>query len=172
MARVSPKGIAITAAIVAGVIAASVLLWSLPEPDFNAPVPVQNVTASNVNRFMISDVFGSIYSRHQNLSIQVDFDYDRWKRGDIDSSRMMQSIVSAKSATAEMSGALEAARPPQEWQSSFGHYAGALGSYSSYLDELERLVSSGDRNPNETTLDSHRQDSNNHVELATQAVPI
>lgn len=168
----SAKGIAITAAIIVGVIGASMLVWFGPQGEPNAANFGRDVTADNVNSFRSDEAFGSIYTRHQNLDAEVGFEYDKWKAGDVDSSRMLRTVADAKADVAEMGGAFNAATPPEEWQTSFGHYSEALVSYSSYLDEMERIVSTGDRNPDEATLQERWQDSEDHVQLATSAIPV
>ena len=168
----SAKGIAITAAIIAGVVGASMFVWFGPQPGSNGTNPGREVTADNINSFRSDEAFGSIYSRHQSVASDVSFDYERWKRGDIDSTRMLATISNAKSASSEMRGAFEAASPPETWQASFDHYSAALGGFSGYLNEMERLVRAGDRNPDETTLNEHLQNSENHLELALQSIPV
>jgi hypothetical protein len=168
----SAKGVAITAVIVAGVVGASLLVWFGPQGQPGGTSFGQDVTADNIDSFRSDEAFGSIYTRHQTLADDVDFNYDRWKRDDIDSSRMLRAISGAKAESAEMRGAFEAATPPQEWQSSFGHYAEALRSFSSYLDEMERIVRAGEKNPDETALQGYRQESERHIDLATEAIPV
>lgn len=160
------------AAIIIGVVVASMLLWFGPQGEPNVTNIGQNVTADNINRFRSDEALGSIYSRHQNLVAEVDFDYDRWKRGDVDSSRMLGTISDAKTETAEMREAFDAAEPPEQWQASFDYYAEALGSFSSYLDEMERIVRAGDKNPDETTLGEYRQNSDEQLQLALDAIPV
>jgi hypothetical protein len=167
----SAKGIAITAAIIVGVVGASMLVWFGPQGDDN-PGAGQVVTASNINSFRSDEAFWSIYSRHQTLADDVNFNYGRWKGGDIDSTRMLRTLSDAKVASAEMRGAFEAANPSEGWQSSYGHYTEALRSFSSYVDEMERIVRSGDRNPDEAALQGFRQDSEMHINLATDAIPL
>jgi hypothetical protein len=168
----SAKGIAITAAIVVGVIAASMLVWFSPQGQSNDASLGREVTADNINSFRSDEAFGSIYSRQQDLDAEVQLDYDKWKGGDLDSSQMLQTISGAKADTAEMKAAFEAATPPEEWKASFGHYSTALDSYASYLDEVERIVRDGDTNADETTLKGYWQDSENHVDLAAKAIPV
>ncbi|HEX9678041.1 hypothetical protein [Nitrososphaera sp.] len=168
----SAKGIAITAAIVVGVIGASMLVWFGPQGEPNAANSGRDVTADNINSFRNDEAFGSIYTRHQNLGAEVEFEYDKWKAGDVDSSQMLRTVADAKADVAEMIGALAAARPPEEWQASFGHYGGALDSYSSYLDEMDMIVRASDRNPDEANLDTYRQNSEEQVELAASAIPV
>ena len=166
----STKGIAITAAIVVGVVAASMLVWFGPQ---GQPSDAgREVTAANINGFRSDEAFGSIYSRHQNLDAEVQLDYDKWKSGDLDSSRMLRTIDDAKVDAAEMKAAFDAATPPEEWQASFGHYSTALASYSSYLTEMERIVNDGDRNADETSLNGAWQDSENHIDLAAKSIPV
>ncbi len=167
----SKKGIAITAAIVVGVVGASMLVWFGPQGGDNPGVG-QQVTASNINSFRSDEAFWSIYSRHQTLADDVNFNYSRWKSGDVDSSRVLRTLSDAKVASAEMRGAFEAATPTEGWQPSFGHYTEALRSFSSYLDEMERIVRSGNRSSDETALHGFRQDSETHVDLAIDAIPL
>lgn len=167
----SAKGIAITAAIIVGVVGASMLVWFGPQGEPNLPAG-QEVTAGNINSFRSDEAFGSIYTRHQTLADDVDFDYDRWKGGEVDSSRILRTLSDAKVDTREMRDAFDAATPPEEWQASFGHYEQALASFASYLDEMERLVRAGEKNPDETALQGYMQDSEMHVNLATEAIPV
>jgi hypothetical protein len=168
----SAKGIAITAAIIAGVVGASMFVWFGPQGEPNGTGFGRDVTASNINSFRSDEAFGSIYARHQSVASDVNFDYDRWKRGDIDSSQMLATLSNAKATSTEMRNAFQAARPPEVWQPSFDHYAAALDSFSSYLEEMERIVRAGDTNPDETALNDYRQDSENHIELSVQAIPV
>jgi hypothetical protein len=168
----SRKGIAITAAIVVAVVGASMLVWFGPQGQPNEATFGEDVTERNINSFFPGYALGVIYTRHQNLAAEVEFDYDKWKGGDIDSSRMLRTVSDAKPKVAEMKAAFAAATPPEQWKASFDHYSAALASYSSYLDEMERIVRNGDRNPDESTLEEHRQDSEEHVELATTSVPV
>lgn len=166
----STKGIAITAAIVVGVVAASMLVWFGPQGQSSDAG--REVTAANINSFRSDEAFGSIYSRHQNLDAEVQLDYDKWKSGDLDTSRMLRTIDDAKVDATEMKAAFDAATPPEEWQASFGHYSTALASYSSYLGEMDRIVGDGDRNPDETVLNGYWQDSENHIDLAAESIPV
>ena len=168
----SAKGIAITAAIIVGVIGASMLVWFSPQGEPNTANFGEKVTASNINSFRSEYALSLIYIRHHNLAAEVELDYDKWKEGDIDSSRMLRTVADAKAEIAEMQEAFDAAKTSEEWQESFGHYSTALASYLSYLDEMERIVRAGDRNPDESTLEEHRQDSEEHVDLATTAMPV
>lgn len=168
----SRKGIAITAAIVVAVVGASMLVWFGPQGQPNEATFGENVTERNINSFLPEYALGVIYTRHQNLAAEVELDYDKWKGGDIDSSRMLRTVGDAKPEVAEMKAAFAAATPPEQWKASFDHYSAALASYSSYLDEMETIVRNGDRNPDESTLEEHRQDSEEHVELATTSVPV
>lgn len=168
----STKGIAITAAIVVGVVAASMLVWFGPQGQPGGSSAGTEVTADNVNSFRSDEAFGSLYSRHQNLDAEVQLDYDKWKSGDLDSSQMLQTISGAKGDTTEMKAAFDAATPPEEWQASFGHYSTALASYSSYLGEMERIVNDGNTTPDEMALDGYWQDSEDHVRLAADSIPV
>ncbi len=168
----SAKGIAITVAIIVGVVGASMLVWFGPQGEPSPGIVGQDVTADNINSFRSDEAFGSIYSRHQTLADDVNFDYDRWKGEDIDSSRILRTLSDAKVDTREMRDAFEAATPPEEWQASFDHYEQALASFASYLDEMERLVRAGDKNPDESVLQGYRQDSEMDLDLATEAIPV
>lgn len=168
----SKKGIAITAAIVVAVVGASMLVWFGPQGQPNEATFGEDVTERNINGFLPEYALGLIYTKHQNLAAEVELDYDKWKAGDVDSSRMLRTIDDTKPEVAEMKAAFAAARPPDSWKASFDHYAAALASFSSYLDEMERIVRNGDRNADESTLEGHRQDSEEHVELATTSVPV
>lgn len=168
----STKGIAITAAIVVGVVAASMLVWFGPQGQLNDAGLGEKVTASNINSFLPEYALGLIYGQHHNLAAEVQLDYDKWKGGDLDSSRMLRTIDDAKADVTGIREALDAATPPEEWKESFDHYAAALASYSSYLGEMERIVSDGDRNSDETALNGYWQDSEDHVELSTSAFPV
>lgn len=168
----SAKGIAITAAIVVGVVGASMFVWFGPQGQPNDASFGEDVTASNINSFLPEYALGLIYTQHQNLDAEVQLDYDKWKSGELDSSRMLRTIDDAKADVAQMREAFDAATPPEEWKESFDHYAAALASYSSYLGELENIVRNGDRNADETTLEEYHQDFEDHVELATSAFPV
>ncbi|MEM2139916.1 MAG: hypothetical protein QXJ74_07550 [Nitrososphaera sp.] len=168
----SAKGIAIMAAIVVGVVGASMFIWFGPQGQPNDASFGEDVTANNINSFLPEYALGLIYTKHHNLDAEVQLDYDKWKGGDLDSSRMLRTIDDAKADVAQMRGAFDAATPPEEWKESFDHYAAALASYSSYLGEMEELVRDGDKNADETALEQYHQESDDHVELATSAFPV
>ncbi len=159
-------------AIIAGVAVASMLIWFGPQGGSNVANIGQNVNADNVNDFRSDEALGLIYTRHQSVAADVDLNYDRWKTENIDTSRMLRTISDAKTETGEMRGAFEAATPPEEWQTSFDHYSATLDSFFMYLNEMERLVRAGDKNPDETTLNEYRQDSDEQLKLARDAIPV
>jgi hypothetical protein len=169
---VSAKGIAIMAAIVAGVGGASAVIWLGPqggEPGGTNIVP--DVNSGNINRFSSSDVLSSIYARQQNLATEMELQYEDWKAGDIDSDTLVSDIDDARSEAEEMRDALASASPPQEWQASYDLYGDALDSFLLYLDEMEGIVEAGDRDPDEEALLLYKQDSDDLVEQAIAAIP-
>lgn len=168
----SKKGIAIMAAIAAGVVGASMVIWFVPQggrPGGANLTP--EITPFNVNRFSSADVLSFIYTRQQNLATEIELEYEDWKAGDLDPGNLLGDIDDARADVDEMRAVLDNANTPPEWQASYDLYGSALDSFLLYLDEIESIVDAGDRNPDEGTLLLNKQDSDDFVDRAIAAIP-
>lgn len=155
----SKKGIAITAAIAAGIVGASFLIWFLPQNS-----PGTTITPTNDYR----DI-SNVYGRHNDLATEVDSEFEKWQAGSVTSESMSAKISSAEGEVADMKRGLADARPPQEWQESYGLYSQALDSYQRYLDAMTAKVQGGDKADIDPAL---KQEWQGLVNQSVEALPV
>lgn len=171
----SKKGIVITAIIAAGIVGASMLIWLLPQQQ-GASTGVnitskEGAAADAAN--LPADNLSFVYQQH-NLSITaVDDSFDRWTKGEVSASDMDSAIGTARSDLDALKKRIDTPGVPQPWQESYGLYSQALDKFGSYLDEMKRIVDSGDKGgtTGHPALDSTRADMSGLIDRAIKAFP-
>lgn len=159
----SKKGIAITAAIVVGIVGASFLIWLLPQEN---GVNVRQITPPPHQ-----EVFQQVYTQNTELATDIDSKYSQWKSNQISSEAMSTSIDEAKTMVGNMRKNLAGVNPPQQWQESFGTYATALDAFDQYLDGVKSKVQASDRG-DDPEIDGLKQRWSDSVDRAVKAVPL
>ncbi len=159
----SKKGIAITAAIVVGIVGASFLIWLLPQEN---GVNVRQITPPPHQA-----VFQQVYTQNTELAADIDSKYVQWKNNQLSSEAMSASIDEAKTTVGNMRKNLAGASPPQQWQESFGTYATALDAFDQYLDGIKSKVQASDRG-DDPEIDGLKQRWSDSVDRAVKAVPL
>ncbi len=159
----SKKGIAITAAIVVGIVGASFLIWLLPQ---ESGVNVRQITPPPHQ-----EVFQQVYTQNTELATDIDSKYVQWKSNQLSSETMSASIDEAKTMVGNMRKNLADVSPPQQWQESFGTYATALDVFNQYLDGIKSKVQAGDRG-DDPEIDSLKQRWADSVDRAVKSVPL
>jgi hypothetical protein len=160
---VSKKGIALTAGIAAGVIAASFLVWFLPQNNSG----VAGSTAVSTYNTILSD----IYSQHTALVSNVTSQFDKWKNGTLSSDDMNATISSAKTQVQSLLQRIANANPPPEWQQSYDSYAKSLQIFSSYLDAMQKRVQLNDKTGSDSELNALKSQSDNYIDQAVSKWP-
>lgn len=156
----SKKGIAITAAIAAGITGASFLVWFVPQSSpGNFDIPRTD-----------AEIASDIYSRHLDLASSVESEYSRWRNGTSGASEMLSRLDSAGLETQELVRQIQR-EPAPEWRQSYDLYEQALDVFGEYLGEIELVVERGDTGPQQE-IDDIKAEWQDYVEQSVQAVPI
>ena len=160
----SKKGIAITAAIAAAIVGSSFLIWILPQSS-----PGSMIELPRDDNGVISDV----YSRHQNISTNIESKFEQWKSGEVIRSDILSQISRDRSDIQNMRQQLDSASPAQEWQQSYDFYIQALDSFLKYLDLMQTIIeeNNGMLDSN-VKLDALKQEWQGYVDNSINAVPI
>ena len=161
LALASKKGIAITAAIAAGIVGASFLIWLIPQSSPGAFIGPRSD----------EDVLSDVFSRHNDLAADVDSKYEQWKAGSLASDDMLARINSGNTEASIIQTELEGARPAQEWKESYGLYTQALDSFKEYLNAMKVKVEQGDKE-GDGELSQLKLDWQGYVNDSVSAMPI
>lgn len=157
----SKKGIAVMAVIVAGVVAASFLVWFVPQSS-----PGNIVDAPRTDAEVISDV----YSRHIDLASTVESDFARWQNGTLDTQSMLQRLDDSASDVLQMQSDLSR-QLGQEWQRSYELYRQALDIFADYLSEIRSAVEAGDSVVSQDEIDTLKTEWQAYVEQSIESMP-
>lgn len=143
---ISKKGIVITAAIVAGIIAASALIWAIPQQGNTtaANITDDDFTAEEIANHP-ADNLSFVYTEHNFIVTELESNFEDWLAGDINTSQMQSEISGASADAQQLRSRL--VQPPQEWQASYSLYGQALDKFDGYLQEMETLVDSEEKEP-------------------------
>lgn len=164
----SKKGIAITAAIVAGIIAASALIWAMPQGNTTAA----NITDDEFSEEEIAnrpaDNLSFVYTEHNFIITQVESSFENWVDESISSGEMSNEIIDAEAGAQQLRNRL--VQPPQEWQTSYSLYEQALDKFDEYLDEMETLVDSEERELS-PELESLKEEMDALIEQSIDSFP-
>jgi hypothetical protein len=160
----SKKGIAITAAIAAGIVGASFLVWFVPQSS-----PGSIIT--DVPR-TDEEIASDVYSRHIDMASRIDSDFAAWKNGTKTSDEVLGSISSARTETQQLVREIQR-QPAQEWRQSYDLYEQALDVFGEYLSNVEAAVKGGDNTSasQQQELDSLKAEWQDYVDQSVQAMP-
>jgi hypothetical protein len=143
---VSKKGIVITVAIAAGIIAASSLIWVIPQ---RGSTTAANITDDDFTAEEIAnhpaDNLSFVYTEHNSIITELESNFEKWLDGDTSTSQMQSEIAGASADAQQLRGRL--VQPPQEWQASYSLYGQALDKFDQYLQEMKTLVDSEEKEP-------------------------
>lgn len=169
----STKGIAITAAIVAGIIGASLVIWFLPP---------QNTTTTNITdeegaaadvANLAADNLSFVYTAHSLTVTEVDNAFEKWAAGDVSSEEANAAIDKAMSDIGDLRARVDTPGVPAEWQESYGLYSQALDKFEEYLDEMKSIVNSDDPlDKDRLELETLKAEMDALIEQAVDAYPI
>ena len=160
----SKKGIAITAAIAAGIVGSSFLIWIIPQ----SSSPSSLIELPRADNGIISDV----YSRHQSLAAGIESKFEQWKSGNVTSTDMLSQINLGMSDIQNMRRQLESASPTQGWQGSYELYIQALDSFLEYLNLMKIRAENDERLDSDLKLDGLKQKWEGYVDDSINAMPI
>jgi hypothetical protein len=143
---VNKKGIVITVAIVAGIIAASSLIWIIPQQGNTtaANITDDDFTAEEIANHP-ADNLSFVYTEHSLIITELKSNFEDWLAGDTSTSQMQSEIAGASADAQQLRGRL--VQPPQEWQASYSLYEQALDKFDQYLQEMKTLVDSEEKEP-------------------------
>ncbi|HVX02904.1 MAG TPA: hypothetical protein VHA09_07090 [Nitrososphaera sp.] len=171
----SKKGIVITAAIAAGIVAASMLIWLLPQQGTSTGVNITDKEGAAADAANLpADNLSFVYTQHNFAITAVDDSFDRWTKGEVSASDVDSAISTARSDLDTLKKRVDTPGVPQPWQESYGLYSQALDKFGSYLDEMKKIVDSGDNKGGATShpaLNSTRADMNSLIDRAIKAFP-
>lgn len=156
----SRKGIAITAAILAGMAGGSFLVWYVPQSNPSI------LDIPHTDAEIVSD----IYSRHLDLASTVESDFSNWKNGTKSAGEMLSSVDSAIAQTQQMKREIER-QPAAEWRKSYDLYGQALNVFEEYLGKIKSAVESGNTSAQQE-IDDLKSKWQDYVEQSVQAMPI
>ncbi|MGI0018871.1 MAG: hypothetical protein ACREAY_00205 [Nitrososphaera sp.] len=164
----SKKGIVITAAIVAGIIAASAMIWAIPQGNTTAA----NITDDDFSSEEIAnhpaDNLSFVYTEHNFIVTELESNFENWLDDVIDSEQMQDGIIDASARAQELRSRL--VQPPQEWQASYSLYEQALDKFDEYLQEMETLVDSEEREPS-PELEDIKAEMDSLIEQSIDSFP-
>ncbi|MGI0037091.1 MAG: hypothetical protein ACRD99_01875 [Nitrososphaera sp.] len=156
----SRKGIAITAAIAAGIIGASFLVWFVPQ---SSP---GNLDTPRTD----ADIASDVYSRHLDLAASVESEYSSWRNGTLGAGAMLGRLDTAGLEAQQLMRQIQR-EPAAEWRQSYDLYEQALDVFVEYLGEIELVVERGDTGAQQE-IDSLKAEWQDYVEQSVQAIPI
>jgi hypothetical protein len=171
-ALASKKGIIITAVIAAGIIGTSMLIWLLPQHSPSNGVNItdkEGAVADAAN--LPADNLSFVYTQHNFATTDVENSFDKWTKGEISTNDMNAAISTARSQLDALRKRVDTPGVPQPWQESYSLYSQALAKSSSYLDEMKRIVDSGDKNADHTTLNSIKGEISSLIDRAIKTFP-
>lgn len=152
----SKKGIVVTAAVLAGITAASFLAW-LP--------------GSNDSTFVVSDYkeyLDGVMNIQDVLLTSIDIEFAKMLDGEITPADYISSAETTSSqVTAQISEFIKS-KPPEEWQESYIAYGEALKVFNSFIVETEVLANVLEKDgeiPPERMQDAIREIDRLRVEL-------
>jgi hypothetical protein len=166
----STKGIAITAAIVIGIIGASVAIWSIPQ---------QNPTAANITdeegaaadvANLPADNLSFVYTTHTTSVTEVDYAFDRWAAGDISADEANAAIDEAAAEVDDLRRRVDTPGVPAEWQEAYGRYSQALDKFEEYLAGLKGAIAA-DSKEMSAELQSLKAEMDSLVEQSVESFP-
>jgi uncharacterized protein Yka (UPF0111/DUF47 family) len=166
----SKKGIAITAAIVAGIIAASLAIWLAPQNAPSATNITDNEIAPTQAANLPADNLSFVYTEHSLTTTEVSNAFEKWTKGEADADEVNGAVAKARSEAQTLHNRLSG-QLPEEWKQSYSLYSQALDKFNSYLDEMKRIVDSGDRNADQSKLASIKQEMDGLVEQSIKSFP-
>ena len=155
----SRKGIAITAAIVVVIIAASFLVWFIPQSSPGS-LDVPRTDA---------EIASDVYSRHLDLASSVESEYSSWRNGTLGTDEMLGRLEAARLETQQLAAQVQR-EPAAEWAESYDLYEQARAGVGEYLGEMEAVVESGDTGPQQE-LDNLSAQWKDYVDQSVEAMP-
>ena len=166
----SRKGVAITAAIAAGIVAASLLIWLLPQ---NAPTST-NITDNDITSTQAAnlpaDNLSFVYTQHSLSVTEVSNAFEKWTKGEASADEVKSDIAKERAEAQTLRSRLTG-QLPQEWKQSYSLYSQALDKFNAYLDEMGRIVDSGDKGADQSKLAGIKQEMNSLVEQSIKSFP-
>lgn len=166
----SKKGVAITAAIAAGIVAASLLIWLLPQ---NAPTST-NITDNDITSTQAAnlpaDNLSFVYTQHSLSVTEVSNAFEKWTKGEASADEVKSDIAKERAEAQTLRSRLTG-QLPQEWKQSYSLYSQALDKFNAYLDEMGRIVDSGDKGADQSKLAGIKQEMNSLVEQSIKSFP-
>lgn len=166
----SKKGVAITAAIAAGIVAASLLIWLLPQ---NAPTST-NITDNGITSTQAAnlpaDNLSFVYTQHSLSITEVSNAFEKWTKGEASADEVKSDIAKERAEAQTLRSRLTG-QPPQEWKQSYSLYSQALDKFNAYLDEMGRIVDSGDKGADPSKLAGIKQEMDSLVEQSIKSFP-
>lgn len=166
----SKKGIAITAAIAAGIVAASLIIWLMPQNTPAATNITDNEIAPTQAANLPADNLSFVYTQHSITTTEVSNAFEKWTKNETGADEVKADIAKAKAESQTLRSRL-LGQLPQEWKQSYSLYSQALDKFSVYLDEMERIVDSGNKNANQSTLAGIKQEMDSLVEQSIKSFP-
>lgn len=169
----SKKGIVITAIIAAGIVGASTLIWLLPQQQGRSSginiTDREGAEADAAN--LPADNLSFVYTQHNFAITAVENSFDKWTKGDVSTSDVNSAMSKARSDLDALKKRVDTPGIPQPWQQSYGLYSQALDKFGSYLDEMKKIVDSGDKGADHSALDSIKGDMSGLIDRSIKAFP-
>jgi len=151
----SRKGFVLTAAIAAGIVGASFLIWFIPQNNSS----IAGTTIAGYDK-----ILADTYSQHTTLAVAMAYKFNQWKSGNLSSAQITEDISAAKFQVKDMSQRLAQANPTAEWKKSFVNYSKSLDSFAAYLDAMQKKVQSDDKSAPDVEMNRLKQESDGFVD--------
>jgi hypothetical protein len=149
------------------------LIWFLPQQGTHSSgvniTDKEGAAADAAN--LPADNLSFVYTQHNFATTEVENSFDKWTKGEVTASDMNAAISKARSDLDALKKRVDTPGVPQPWQASYGLYSQALGKFGSYLDEMKKIVDSGNKGADHATLDSIKADMNGLIDRSVKAFP-
>ncbi len=163
----SKKGIIITGIILAGIAAASFMVWFMP----------QNRGSS----FLVSDYrneLDSVIERHSLISSEIDADLKELASKTMTADDFIAKAQTSSSQITSLISELIESNPPTEWKPSYFNYDEALKKYNDYLTEtisfankMKNNASSSDLNDEMSKIETIKKESDSFIGKSNETRP-
>ena len=163
----SKKGIIITGAILAGIAAASFMVWYMPQ--------------NHGSTFVVSDYgseLDSVIERHSLVSNEIETDLKGLSDKTLTSDDFIVKAQTSSSQITSLITELIESNPPSEWKPSYFNYNEALKKYNDYLTEtislankMKNSISPSDLNDEMSKIESIKKESDSFIIKSNETRP-
>lgn len=154
------KGIVLTATIIGGFVAASFLVYLIPQPESTLITPEN---AEGQLRFAID--------RKDAVIDEFNTSLQGWKNGEVDKDTFNSAAITALEQINALIIELQNSRVPNEWVQSYSLFIQALENYKTYVGTTKEYVDYKSEEPSDPSTENSYLDSmSNALDRAEELV--